>query len=63
MVTVTVKPNNGDIAICTESDTINVELKKKRDLPFIIELMKNFDYTVYTWLGNKKVKFIPVASS
>jgi hypothetical protein len=55
--------NNGDIAISTNSDTINVELKKKRDLPFIIELMKNFDQIVYPWLGNKKVKFIPVASS
>jgi hypothetical protein len=55
--------NNGDISISAESDTINVELKKKRDLPFIIELMKNFDQTRYPWLGNKKVKFIPVASS
>jgi hypothetical protein len=55
--------NNGDITIKQKSDTINVELKKKRDLPFIIEVMKNFDQTLYPWIGNKKLKFIPVASS
>jgi transposase len=55
--------NNGDITINIESDTINIELKKKRDLPFIIEVMKKFENTTYPWIGNKKIKFIPVASS
>jgi hypothetical protein len=32
--------NNGDITLNSNSDIINVELKKKRDLPEIIEMMK-----------------------
>jgi hypothetical protein len=55
--------NNGYITINTNSDTISVELKKKRDLPQIIQMMKNFDQVIYSWMGNKKLQFIPVASS
>jgi hydroxymethylpyrimidine pyrophosphatase-like HAD family hydrolase len=55
--------NNGDITLDTNTNIIKVELKKKRDLPKIIELMKNFEHLEYPWIGNKKLKFIPVASS
>ena len=55
--------NNGDITIISDSDSINVELKKKRDLPKIIEMMKNFEHLEYAWMGNRKLKFIPTASS
>jgi hypothetical protein len=53
--------NNGDITI--SETNINIELKKKRDLPQIIEMMKKFEALSYPWLANKKLKFIPVASS
>jgi hypothetical protein len=55
--------NNGNIAIDINVDTINVELKKKRDLPQIIELMKNFQHLNVPWLKYKKMNFIPTASS
>ncbi|MDR0604544.1 MAG: transposase [Bacteroidales bacterium] len=55
--------NNGDISLNSNSDSINVELKKKRDLPEIIEMMKNFDNLKYSWIGDKKLNFIPSASS
>jgi hypothetical protein len=55
--------NNGDITIIPNDDCINIELKKKRDLPIMIELMRNFQHIKYPWLMNKKIKFLPVASS
>ena len=55
--------NNGDISLNANSDTINVELKKKRDLPQIIEMMKNFEHLKYSWMGNRKLNFSPAASS
>ena len=55
--------NSGDISLNANSDTINVELKKKRDLPQIIETMKNFEHLKYSWMGNRKLKFLPTASS
>jgi hypothetical protein len=54
---------NADIAIDINADTINVELKKKRDLPQIIELMKNFQHLNFPWMKYKKLNFIPNASS
>jgi hypothetical protein len=53
--------NNGDISICEMN--IKIEMKKKRDLPQISEMMNKFDTLSYPWLQNKKLKFIPVASS
>ncbi|MDR1342630.1 MAG: transposase [Prevotellaceae bacterium] len=55
--------NNGDITIDTNDDFINIELKKKRDLPLILDLMKIFEHIQYPWLKNKKIKFLPAASS
>jgi hypothetical protein len=51
--------NNGDITLNPNEDCINIELKKKRDLPLIIELMKNFEHIKYPWLRNKKSNFYP----
>jgi hypothetical protein len=53
--------NNGEIKI--KDEDIKIELKKKRDLPQILEVLKAFEQTSYPWLGNKKLKFVPVASS
>jgi hypothetical protein len=55
--------NNGDITLDLNADAITVELKKKRDLPLIIDVMKSFEQLKYTWLKNKKLQFIPLASS
>jgi transposase len=55
--------NNGDISLDRNDVFISVELKKKRDLPFIIELMNNFKSIKCPWLEYKKMKFLPVASS
>jgi hypothetical protein len=53
--------NNGEIKI--DEEDIKIELKKKRDLPQILEVLKAFEQTSYPWLRNKKLKFVPVASS
>lgn len=49
--------NNGTIEI--DGDTITVELKKKRDLPQIIEMMKKYEDIKYPWLNNMKIIFSP----
>ena len=53
--------NNGNIEI--DNNEIKIELKKKRDLPQIIEMMNKFESEIYPWLKNRKVNFIPSASS
>ena len=53
--------NSGYIKIADK--TIEIQLKKKRDLPQILEMMKIFNETKYSWLDNQIVKFIPAASS
>jgi len=53
--------NNGNIGI-TENQ-IKVELKKKRDLPQIIEMMKNYSDVNYQWLGNRKIVFYPSSTT
>jgi len=53
--------NSGSVQI--DGKVINIELKKKRDLPQIIEMMKNSDHTEYSWLNNCKLNFIPSATS
>jgi uncharacterized protein YdcH (DUF465 family) len=53
--------NNGDIEI--NKGEIKVELKKKRDLPQIIEMMNNFEGVIYPWLKNMKIVFFPSATS
>ena len=53
--------NNGNIEI-TENQ-IKVELKKKRDLPQIIEMMKNYSDVNYQWLENRKIVFYPSSTT
>jgi len=37
--------------------TITIKLKKKRELPLILEVMQKFSRQNYPWLGNKNIKF------
>ena len=53
--------NNGTIEI--NSGPIQIELKKKRDLPQLLEMMKKYNQLVYPWLDNKKLIFIPSSTS
>lgn len=47
--------NNGTIEI--SPGNIQIELKKKRDLPQTIEMMKKHAELSYEWLGNRKLTF------
>lgn len=53
--------NGADIEIGAK--TINVQLKKKRDLPLILEVMPKFKEQKYTWLGDKTITFEGAAYS
>jgi len=47
--------NGADVIV--QEDTIRVQLKKKRNLPLILEVMQNDSRQKYPWLNNKKVIF------
>jgi hypothetical protein len=47
--------NDGDIII--DDQSISVSLKKKRNLPLVLEKLKPFSLTNYCWLNNKKLIF------
>jgi len=47
--------NGADIEIGDQ--TITVQLKKKRELPLILEVMQKFNQQNYPWLGNKNIIF------
>ena len=47
--------NTADIQI--ENKEIIVNLKKKRELPLVLQTMAEFDALNYPWLNNKKIKF------
>ena len=53
--------NNGAITI--EGENITVAMKKKRELPQILETMGAYKKTKYKWLDNKKINFIGSATS
>jgi hypothetical protein len=53
--------NGADIHITNK--TINVQLKKKRELPLILEVMPKFNKQKYSWLGNKNITFEGAAYS
>jgi transposase len=53
--------NNGNINI--RGDVIAVDLKKKRDLPLILDMTKEFEQHTYSWLGHKTIRFVPAATS
>ena len=46
--------NSADIIL---DNNITVKLKKKRNLPLILETMNNYQNTTYRWLGSKKIYF------
>ena len=47
--------NSADIKI--DSKTISINLKKKRNLPLLLENLNNFDTINYPWLNNLKLNF------
>ena len=47
--------NGADVII--QEETITVQLKKKRNLPQILEVMSNYSRFKYTWLKGKNVIF------
>ncbi len=47
--------NSGEIEI--EDNTIHIKLKKKRDLPLLLEIMNQFSDLKISWLENMKLKF------
>jgi hypothetical protein len=53
--------NSGEIEI--DEEKILIDLKKKRDLPQLLEFVKKSAGTKFPWLGNKKIIFNPTASS
>ena len=53
--------NSGEIQI--EQQQIRIDLKKKRELPLLIDFFKESKTTIYPWLNNKIVIFNPTASS
>ena len=53
--------NTGNITVL--NDSIEIELKKKRDLPLILQWVKQYSDNSYSWLNNKILNFIPIATS
>jgi predicted transport protein len=51
--------NSGDI--CIEDDQIRIDLKKKRELPMLLDEFKKSKEVAYSWLDNKKIRFNPTA--
>jgi len=53
--------NGGTVSI--DDDKIEVSLKKKRNLPLLLEVMKNFEDSKYSFFENKKIHFIGASYS
>ena len=53
--------NNGDIVI--EPSEIRIDLKKKRELPQLLEYLEKSKNVAYPWIENRKINFNPVATS
>lgn len=53
--------NSGKVNIT--NDTIEVLLKKKRNLPLLLEAMEKYKKYRYDWLGGKRVIFLPSSTS
>ena len=47
--------NSGEIEVVNKN--IIVKLKKKKNLPLLLSVMKNFDSLQYSWTGNKNMIF------
>lgn len=53
--------NSGTVIV--ENQSVIVELKKKRDLPQILEATPKFNHQKYPWLQNKTLKFTGASNS
>ena len=53
--------NSGEITI--EQEQIQIDLKKKRELPLLLDFFKKSNTVNYPWMDNKKIIFNPTASS
>jgi len=53
--------NNGEVEI--QEDSIRIDLKKKRELPQLMEFTQKYNTVNYPWLDNKKIDFNTLASS
>ncbi len=53
--------NSADIEI--ENDKILVHLKKKRNLPAILDIMQEYKLNRYSWLANMKIEFLGASYS
>ena len=53
--------NSGEITI--EQEQIQIDLKKKRELPLLLDFFKKSNTLNYPWMDNKKIIFNPTASS
>jgi hypothetical protein len=53
--------NNGEITI--DQNEIRIDLKKKRELPCLLDFFKKSKLVKYPWLNNKVLNFFPSASS
>jgi hypothetical protein len=53
--------NSGDITIGVSD--IRVDLKKKRELPLLLDFFKESSSTIYPWLKNKKITFYASSTS
>jgi hypothetical protein len=53
--------NSGEIEI--ENDKIRIDLKKKRELPQLMEYIQKSNTVKYPWLGNKNICFNTLATS
>ena len=53
--------NSGEISI--DTNEICIGLKKKRELPEILDFLKNTKTEKYPWLKNKIVNFFTASSS
>jgi len=53
--------NSGEITI--QQEQIRIDLKKKRELPLLLDYFKKSNTVNYPWMNNKKIIFNPTASS
>lgn len=54
---------NNSAVIKVKADIIEVLLEKKRTLPIVLELLRPFQEQKYSWLGNKKLRFLAASNS
>ena len=53
--------NSGSIKI--KDNNITIEMKKKRELPLLLETMTRYKKSKYEWLNNMSLDFVGTVSS